>query len=75
MKLHTYALDELRQAVADGESLYALDTGADNMDDVLFGMDVQEIVKDLCVELDINKLPAHWTIRMVSLEEIEARFK
>ncbi|MDQ2696700.1 MAG: hypothetical protein M3Z21_15255 [Pseudomonadota bacterium] len=75
MKLHTYTLNDLRQAVADGESLYALDTGSDSMDDVLFGIDVQEIVNDLCYEFDTNELPAHWTIRQVSLEEVEARFK
>ena len=75
MKLHTYPLYKLCQAVATGRQLYVLDTGDDDMDDVLYGQTAQEIVNDLCHELDANELPPHWTIRIVSIDEVEARFK
>ncbi len=70
LKSHTVA--ELRQAVADDYRLYALDTGSDGEDDVLFGMDYDEAHSDVVFYHDLDEWPSGWILREVTIAEVEA---
>lgn len=74
MNLRSNTVAQLRSAIAEGNRLYALDTATDGEDDVLYGMDRQEVVNDILFHHDLAEWSDRWTLEEISLAEIEDIF-
>lgn len=73
MKLQSNSLDLLRFAARTGNKLFLLDTGHDGEDDVLFGVNQEEVWQDILHYVD-DEIPEHWTLEEVTLDQVEAHF-
>jgi len=61
MRYRSHTEEEVRDAVAKGTQVWALDTGADGEDDVLIGSR-EEVFQDICSLHDSSEFPPHWTL-------------
>ena len=68
-KSHT--LDEIRQALLDGEEIWEFDSGNDGEDDILVGSQ-KEVEIDLCRYFEIDALRSDWTLTRLTPEEVRA---
>jgi hypothetical protein len=62
MNYRSHTLEEIREAIARGAQVWALDTGPDAEDDVLIGSR-EDVFQDICSFHDISELPPHWSLK------------
>jgi hypothetical protein len=62
MNYRSHTLEEIREAIARGAQVWALDTGPDGEDDVLIGSR-EDVFQDICSFHDISELPPHWSLK------------
>jgi len=70
MRYRSHTVEEIRDAVAKGAQVWALDTGPDGEDDVLIGSR-EDVFQDICSFHDIIEFPDHWSL--VPFEDHQAR--
>ena len=62
MRYRSHTKEEIRDAVAKGVQVWALDTGPDGADDVLIGKR-EDVFQDLCSLHDFSEFPPHWHLK------------
>jgi len=62
MRYRSHTEEEIRIAVAKGARVWALDTGADDEDDVLIGSR-KDVFQDICSLHDFSEFPPHWHLK------------
>lgn len=63
MNYRSHTEEEIRDALARGARVWALDTGSDGEDDVLIGSR-EDVFQDICSFHDgISEMPPHWRLK------------
>lgn len=60
----SYNKTQIKTALANGEQVWALDTGTDGDDDHLIGTR-EEVIAAICEYHEIAALKAHWSLNLV----------
>ena len=69
MRFNSWKKEQILAALSRDRPVYELDTGSDGDDDVLIGTE-RQVLADVLSFIDVDELPAHWTLRRIFEDEI-----
>lgn len=73
MALKSHSVEEIKKMVKEEPELkiYDLETGTSGNDDVLVGVDYDDVLTDVLAFHEIDELPEGWEIREMTMEELK----